>query len=123
MQIYANEDEFAAAALDKDGARRSAFEPYLKRLSAAYGIFEVGFDGSPFSRGTIMPPANIKLVYLNRLPIGSAVSWRDASLVLSARLDQRISVAEAMNLGTEALEGFYLTIRRLTPVNAPLARS
>jgi hypothetical protein len=67
-----------------------------------------------------MPLAKVKLVYLNRLPIGSAVSWDDASLVLSARLDRRVSVAEAMKLGIERPEGFYVTIRGLAPVNAPL---
>jgi hypothetical protein len=67
-----------------------------------------------------MPATNIKLVYLNRLPIGSAVSWKDASLVLTARLDRRVSVAEAMKLGIEGPDGFYVTIRRLTLVNAPL---
>ena len=67
-----------------------------------------------------MPTTNIKLVYLNRLPIGSAISWADASLVLSARLDRRVSVAEAMKHGVEAPHGFYVTIRRLTIVNAPL---
>ena len=60
-----------------------------------------------------MPTTKAKLVYLDRLPIGSAVSWDDASLVLSARLDRRVSVAEAMNLGVEAPDGFYVTIRTL----------
>jgi hypothetical protein len=67
-----------------------------------------------------MPLAKLKLLYLNRLPIGSAVSWEDASLVLSARLDRSVSVAEAMKLGIEGPEGFYVTIRELAPVNAPL---
>jgi hypothetical protein len=72
------------------------------------------------SRETIMPATNIKLVYLNRLPIGSAVNWKDASLVLTARLDRRVSVAEAMKLGIEGPDGFYVTIRRLTLLNEPL---
>ena len=67
-----------------------------------------------------MPTTKMKLVYLNRLPIGSAISWDDASLVLSARLDRRVSVAEAMKLGIEGPDGFYVTTRRLTPMNAPL---
>ena len=70
--------------------------------------------------GDRMPTTNAKLVYLNRLPIGSAVSWDDASLVLTARLDRRVSVAEAMKLGIEGPDGFYVTIRRLALVNAPL---
>jgi hypothetical protein len=67
-----------------------------------------------------MLTTKVKFVYLNRLLIGSAVSWDDASLVLSAKLDRDISVAEAMQLGTEEPDGFYLTIRRLAPVNASL---
>jgi hypothetical protein len=67
-----------------------------------------------------MPTTNAKLVYLNRLPVGSAVGWDDASLVLSARLDRRISVAEAMKLGVEGPDGFYVTFRRLALINAPL---
>ena len=67
-----------------------------------------------------MPTTKMKLVYLNRLPIGSAVTWDDASLVLSARLERDVSVAEAMKLGIEGPDGFYVTIRRLTPVNASL---
>ena len=70
--------------------------------------------------GDRMPTTNAKLVYLNRLPIGSAVSWDDASLVLTARLDRRVSVAEAMKLGIEGPDGFYVTFRRLALVNAPL---
>lgn len=60
-----------------------------------------------------MPTTKVKLVYLDRLPIGSAVSWDDASLVLSARLDRSVSVAEAMKLGVEAPDGFYVTIQTL----------
>jgi hypothetical protein len=70
--------------------------------------------------GHIMPTTKMKLVYLNRLPIGSAVSWDDASLVLSARLERDVSVAEAMKLGIEGPDGFYVTTRRLTRVNVPL---
>jgi hypothetical protein len=67
-----------------------------------------------------MLTTKMKLVYLNRLPIGSALSWDDASLVLSARLDRNVSVAETMKLGIEGPDGFYVTIRRLTLVDAPL---
>ena len=67
-----------------------------------------------------MPTTKMKLVYLNRLPIGSAVTWDDASLVLSARLERDVSVAEAMKLGIEGPDGFYVKIRQLTPANAPL---
>ena len=67
-----------------------------------------------------MPTTKVKLVYLNRLLIGWAVSWNDASLVLTARLNRDVSVAEAMKLGIEGPDGFYVTFRRLAPVNAPL---
>ena len=67
-----------------------------------------------------MLTTKVKFVYLNRLLIGSAVSWGDASLVLSAKLERDVSVAEAMKLGIEGPDGFYLTIRRLAPVNTPL---
>jgi hypothetical protein len=70
--------------------------------------------------GDRVPTTNAKLVYLDRLPIGSAVSWDDASLVLSARLDRRVSVAEAIKLGVEGPDGFYVTFRRLALVNEPL---
>jgi hypothetical protein len=67
-----------------------------------------------------MLTTKVKLVYLNRLLIGLALSWNDASLVLSARLNRDVSVAEAMKLGIEEPDGFHLTIQGLTPVNAPL---
>src|SRR5215469_18110930 len=67
-----------------------------------------------------MPTTKVKLVYLNRLLIGWAVSWNDASLVLTARLNRDVSVAEAMKLGIEEPDGFHLTIRESTSVNAPL---
>ena len=67
-----------------------------------------------------MLTTKVKPVYLNRFLIGSALGWDDASLVLSARLDRSISVTEAMKLGIEEPDGFHLTIRGLTPVNAPL---
>ena len=68
-----------------------------------------------------MPTTKVKLLYLNNLPIGSAVSWDDASLVLSAALDRNVSIAEAMKLGIEGPDGFYVKIRRLTTTTAPLA--
>jgi len=62
----------------------------------------------------MIPAAKIKIVYLNHVSVGSALSWTDASLVLSAALDREVSLAEAMRRGIERPDFFYITMPRLT---------
>jgi len=65
-----------------------------------------------------MPAAKNKIVYLNHVPIGAAVSWSDASLLLSAALDRDVSVPETMRRGVEGPDFFYITMPRLTLVGS-----
>jgi len=64
----------------------------------------------------MIPAVKVKLVYLNRLPIGSAANWGEASLVVSAALDRDVTVPETMKRGNEGPEGFYVSIAQLTLV-------
>jgi hypothetical protein len=66
----------------------------------------------------IMPAAMNKIVYLNHVPIGSASSWNDASLLLSAVLDRDVTVAETMRRGIEGPDFFYITMPPLKLVSA-----
>jgi hypothetical protein len=56
----------------------------------------------------MFPAAKVKLVYLNGTPIGSAIAWNDASLVLSVSLDRNVTVAETLERGIEGPDGFYV---------------